>query len=163
MTRFNCHFMIEEKVFGDDGVKVLTFIFVAIMTYILFSFAFSPIADWLEYKKYYPYEYQNKYKISKMSCFLASILLLSLCVIFYQLSREGVSVIISGVLGCIISLIQWIVDILVPKGPMGIITDEKDKKEYLDLDEKISQTNNYLLKEEYKKRQNDIFNKYLGK
>lgn len=144
-------------------MKVIGFIIVAVVSYTLLSFACSPIVDWIEFKIYYPLKYQNKYKPRIWACCLSLLFFILLYGLFCEIKHEGIVIIIGAILGCIASIITNVINIKTPKWPMGLITDEKDKIEYLELEEKISQTNDYFLKEEYKKRQTEFLDKYTHK
>lgn len=138
------------------------FIVSAIGAYMICSFMCSPIADWFEVKIYYPKKYQKEYnKGNTILVFIVTPLFFGVLCTFLTMKGSNISTVLGSILGCIISIIQWTIHIKTPKGYMGIIKDEKDKEEYLELDKKISQTHDFKEKDKYKERQKEIFEKYL--
>lgn len=138
------------------------FILAGIGAFTLCSFALSPVTDWFEVKIYYPKKYQKKYnKGNAIRVFIFTPLFFGALCTLFTMKGSDISTVLGSILGCIISVIMCIIEILTPKGYMGIIKDEKDKEEYLELDKKISQTNDIRERDKYKERQKEIFDKYL--
>lgn len=143
---------------------IIGFIFATIVGYMVCSFMCSPIANWFEVKIYYPKKYQKEY--NKGNSILVFIVIPLFLIVIYELFfrfSHDIIFCIGCILGCLISIIKWTIHIKTPKAYMGIIKDEKDKEEYLELDKKLSQTHDFREQNKYKERQKEIFDKYLNK
>lgn len=140
---------------------LLTFVFTGFCAFLCLCFVLSPFAEMLKIRKYYPRKYRKQYYKHKSKAFFLTPLLFY---IFYILLRECIEeteFIWGFVFGCVVALIITIIDIITPKGPMGIITDENTKELYLEYEDIISSTNDFSEKNDAKEIQRKIFDYYL--